>query len=164
MERKIFTYKMIECLYTEAMVLADEARSYFKSEFREDYGQVHADRRIQMSCESLRVTTRLMHSIAWLLNQKALLAGELDEHDLRNHNRTLGRALPSDPDTVSVMPKAAQKLVADSEALYNRLIALEKAQNIKQCNDARMEREADCKTAVHDMHQQISNKLLGHFA
>ena len=35
--------------------------------------------RVSFSCESLRVTTRLMHVIAWLLTRRAVTRGELTE-------------------------------------------------------------------------------------
>src|SRR5918998_3453475 len=71
------TPKLIDSLYVEAMVLADEARSYFDSCGRDDRLALDPVDRVGFSCESLKVTTRLMHVIAWLLTQRAVAAGEL---------------------------------------------------------------------------------------
>jgi regulator of CtrA degradation len=71
------TPKLVDALYTEAMILADEARSYFDRDPLS--GGFAPEVSVAFSCESLKVTTRLMHSIAWLLNQKALRAGELSQ-------------------------------------------------------------------------------------
>ena len=71
------TPKLVDSLYVEAMVLADEARSYFDSAARDDRLGLEPVDRVGFSCESLKVTTRLMHIIAWLLTQRAVTAGEL---------------------------------------------------------------------------------------
>ncbi len=113
------TPKLLDSLYTEAMLLADEARSYF------DRGQlpgnVSAEISVAFSCESLKVTTRLMHSIAWLLNQKALRAGEISQNDAYSDARDLGYSPASDGFQVGRFPEEAQTLIAASEDLYFRL-------------------------------------------
>src|ERR1700761_9232681 len=57
--------KLVDSLYVEAMLLADEARSYFDVNGRAERDALPALYRIGFSCEALRVTTRLMHIIAW---------------------------------------------------------------------------------------------------
>ena len=58
---------LIDALYIEAMLLADEARSYFDEVGRAEREMLDPLVRVGFSCESLKVTTRLMHVIAWLL-------------------------------------------------------------------------------------------------
>ena len=120
-----FTAKLIESLYVEAMVLADEVRSYFELSAQQQGLDTHDEVRIDMSCESLRVTTRLMHSIAWLLNQKAFFAGELSMTQLRGRSRSLGRCTSSDPFVVARLPGEAQMLVHETQHLLDRLVRLE---------------------------------------
>lgn len=120
-----FTAKLVESLYIEAMVLADEARSYFELSHSDQGLGADNEVRIDMSCESLRVTTRLMHSIAWLLNQKAYFAGELSEHQLRSRSRSLGKCTASDPFVVARLPAEAQRLVRETQHLLDRLMRLE---------------------------------------
>src|SRR3990170_3001949 len=91
------TPKLIDSLYVEAMVLADEARSYFDRHGREDRDSLDPLLRVGFSCESLKVTTRLMHVIAWLLTQRAVEAGELTRAQARRPARRLGEAAESDP-------------------------------------------------------------------
>ena len=67
MTERQLTPKLIDGLYVEAMVLADEARSYFDTGGRDDRLALDPLDRVGFSCESLKVTTRLMHVIAWLL-------------------------------------------------------------------------------------------------
>ncbi len=113
------TPKLLDSLYTEAMLLADEARSYFDRD--QLSGNLSPEISVAFSCESLKVTTRLMHSIAWLLNQKALRAGELSQFDADSDARDLGYAPASDSGQVERFPREAQSLIAASEDLYFRL-------------------------------------------
>jgi regulator of CtrA degradation len=113
------TPKLLDSLYTEAMLLADEARSYFDRD--QLSGNLSPEISVAFSCESLKVTTRLMHSIAWLLNQKALRAGELSQFDADSDARDLGYAPASDGYQVERFPQEAQSLIASSEDLYFRL-------------------------------------------
>jgi regulator of CtrA degradation len=113
------TPKLLDSLYTEAMLLADEARSYFDRD--QLSGNLSPEISVAFSCESLKVTTRLMHSIAWLLNQKALRAGELSQFDADSDARDLGYAPASDGYQVERFPPEAQSLIAASEDLYFRL-------------------------------------------
>ncbi len=113
------TPKLIDSIYTEAMVLADEARSYFDSERAREIGP--AEVAIAFSCESLKVTTRLMHVIAWLLNQKAIRAGEIHPSDELRKLDELGYAPASDDWMVCRMPEEARVLILASEDLYYRV-------------------------------------------
>ena len=73
--------RIIEALYAEALVLADEVRASFDTSMRSpsragDAGEDEDLARIAMSCEALRSTTRMMHALAWLLNHRAYFNGE----------------------------------------------------------------------------------------
>jgi regulator of CtrA degradation len=113
------TPKLIDSLYVEAMVLADEARSYFDSDHARDIGP--AEVAVAFSCESLKVTTRLMHVIAWLLNQKAIRAGEIHPADTMSRLDELGYAPATDDWMVCRMPQEARTLILASEDLYYRV-------------------------------------------
>lgn len=113
------TPKLLDALYTESMLLADEARSYFDRD--QLAGNLSPEISVAFSCESLKVTTRLMHSIAWLLNQKAYRAGELSQNEADSEARDLGYAPASDDFQVGRFPEVAQALIAASEDLYFRL-------------------------------------------
>lgn len=116
---------LIESLYTEAMVLADEARGYFESAGQEQRHQLDPLSRIGYSCESLKTTTRLMHVIAWLLTQRAINAGEISEQEAGSHDRLLGDAVPSDAAVCAKLPDQARLLIASSEQLYKRTLRLQ---------------------------------------
>lgn len=119
------TPKLIGSLYTEAMVLADEARSYFDRQGREERDSLDPILRVGFACESLKVTTRLMHIIAWLLTQRAVEAGELSLLDARRPTRRLGEAPASDDAVVAKLPDAARSLIEASRDLFARVERLD---------------------------------------
>ena len=118
--------KLIDSLYVEAMVLADEARSYFDRNGREERESLDPIVRVGFSCKSLKVTTRLMHVIAWLLTQRAVEAGELSRAQARRPARRLGEAPDSD-EACSPLPESALALIQASHELYARVERLDEA-------------------------------------
>ncbi len=115
------TPKLVDSLYTEAMLLADEARAYFDRNGRDDRMGLDPIVRVGFSCESLKVTTRLMHIIAWLLTQRAVHAGELTEAQARRPQRHLGHAPDADPEVLAKLPESALALIQASIDLYDRV-------------------------------------------
>ncbi|BAV64361.1 hypothetical protein SCLO_1013210 [Sphingobium cloacae] len=117
--------RLVDSLYVEAMVMADEARSYFDSDALP--GDLTGDplQRVAFACESLKVTTRLMHVIAWLLSQRAWQRGEIGDADMRDEKYRLGAAAQSDPALVADFPFAARSLVEASQELYERVARLQ---------------------------------------
>jgi regulator of CtrA degradation len=118
--------QIVEGLYCEALVLADEVRAAFSLSQRTDPPGRDEDLvRIALSCEGLRTTTRIMHALAWLLNQRSFLMGELTEFQLRRHGR-LSRDLRShDPENLALLPRETRDLVAETERFYRRLMRLD---------------------------------------
>jgi regulator of CtrA degradation len=119
------TSRLIDSLYTEAMILADEARSYFDDAGRGDRATLQPFARVGFACESLKVTTRIMHIIAWLLTQRAIESGEIPDRDGRRPERRLGKAQESDAAVVTQLPNAAQRLINVSADLYARVRRLD---------------------------------------
>ena len=115
------TSRLIDSLYTEAMLLADEARSYFDDIGRDERSQLEPFARVGFACESLKVTTRIMHIVAWLLTQRALESGEIPVLDGRRPERRLGNAQDSDQTVVEQLPDVAQRLINASAELYARI-------------------------------------------
>ncbi|HWJ59493.1 MAG TPA: DUF1465 family protein [Sphingomicrobium sp.] len=115
------TSRLIDSLYTEAMLLADEARSYFDDAGRDERATLEPFARVGFACESLKVTTRIMHIVAWLLTQRAIETGELHAIQGRRPERRLGHAQDSDPAVLSVLPESARRLINASADLYARV-------------------------------------------
>lgn len=120
------TPKLVDTLYLEAMTLADEARSYFDREGASDRGRLDPVARVAFSCESLKVTTRLMHVVSWLLVQKAVQAGEISESDAGAPERRLGRASDSDDALrLAFLPPRSREIIDRSRDLYDRIARLD---------------------------------------
>jgi regulator of CtrA degradation len=124
-DRTRITPRLIESLYTEAMLLADEARTYFDREGRDERSQLDPFVRVGFACESLKVTTRVMHIVAWLLTQRAVETGEIAPNSAGRPERRLGHAAESDAEVVVQLPPAAQRLVTASAELYARVKRLD---------------------------------------
>lgn len=119
------TPRLIESLYTEAMLLADEARTYFDEAGRGERADLDPFVRVGFACESLKVTTRIMHIVAWLLTQRAVESGEIRPGSASRPERRLGHAGDSDPAVIEQLPAAAQRLVNASADLYARVRRLD---------------------------------------
>jgi regulator of CtrA degradation len=117
---------IIEALYTEALVLADEVRAVFAAGVREPVTGEDAFVRLALSTEGLKTTTRMMHVLAWLLNQRALFSGELSENQVRLHG-----ALPpdraADESQLALLEPETRELIADTERLHRRIARLDEA-------------------------------------
>ncbi len=117
--------RLVDSLYVEAMVMADEARGYFDRQGDADRDSLDLHARIGFSCESLKVTTRLMHVIAWLLTQRAWQRGEIGAAALADPKYHLGEAAPTAAAAIAGFPFAARALVEGSTDLYNRVARLQ---------------------------------------
>src|SRR5213082_2730939 len=114
------TSRLIDSLYTEAMLLADEARSYFDDAGRGERAGLQPFARVGFACESLKVTTRIMHIVAWLLTQRAIESGEIPGRDGRRAERRLGHAQETDAAVVAALPPSAQRLINSGAHLCAR--------------------------------------------
>ena len=126
------TPRLIDSLYTEAMVLAGEARACSDEPGGAARQLPEPLPRLGFACESLKVTTRIMHIVAWLLTQKAVESGEIRSSDGRRPERRLGNANDSDPKVVDQLPEAAQRLINASADLYSRIKRLDEGQLIEE--------------------------------
>lgn len=117
--------QVVEELYEETLLLADEARAAFDMRGR-DPGESEADAgRIALSIEGLRTTTRLMNLLAWLLNQRAYFAGELSEAQVKRCG-ALAQDRSSDPVQMAQLELATRALIRDSERLFARAERLDR--------------------------------------
>ncbi len=122
--------KLVDSLYVEAMLLADEARGYFDEVGRDERDALDAMNRVAFACELLKVTTRLMHIIAWLLTQRAVDAGELAPRDALSPSRRLGAAPETSDAMLATMPPQAVTIMLTSMDLYRRVERLDSALDI----------------------------------
>lgn len=121
---------IIEALYSEALILADEVRAVFALGARAGYLDTpngeDATARLALSTEGLKTTTRMMHVLAWLLNQRAFFSGELSEGQVRR-NGTLPSDRAADPNALAVLEPETCELIAETERLHRRISRLDAA-------------------------------------
>jgi regulator of CtrA degradation len=114
--------------FDETMTLMVEARSYLSA------GEV-IDRRaagpiigLRMSCEAMRVTSRLAQVMAWLMMQKAIHQGEITpEQAVRDECRLSGAEVCLDRSFCGdeSLPRTLLSLMDRSHRLYVRVVRLE---------------------------------------
>ncbi|WP_294305555.1 DUF1465 family protein [uncultured Sphingomonas sp.] len=120
-----FHAKLIDGLYVDAMALAEAARGYYDGIGRDERDELDPLVRVAFSCESLKVTTRLMHVIAWVLTQRAVEAGEIDWAEARQPIRRLGASPDTDDTQLAAMPEPARRLTQASLDLHRRVERLD---------------------------------------
>lgn len=119
---------IVHALYLDALALAEETRSAFDLSGRlEAVGEGGELMRVALSCEALRTTTRMMHAIAWLLNQRAYLEGELSEFQLRRHGRLPPNQCDADSAQLALLDPALQDLVQRTQRFHARIARLDRA-------------------------------------
>lgn len=117
---------IIEALYSEALLLADEVRAVFALGTRDPIEGDDTMVRLALSTEGLKTTTRMMHVLAWLLNQRAYFSGELSERQVRLHG-TLPADRPSDPEQLKLLEEPTCELIEETERLHQRIARLDEA-------------------------------------
>ncbi|CAM3144913.1 DUF1465 domain-containing protein [Sphingomonas antarctica] len=137
--------RLIDSLYTEAMLLGDEARGYFGEPCHTARDALLALDRMHFSIEALKITTRLMHILSWLLTQRAVDAGEISPQMALAQTHRLAPAIDSDPAIVAALPDEARALAEGSIELYRRV--------------QRLDDSLDAKTAGSNPAHQLLDRL-----
>lgn len=133
--------RLRDTLYSEAMLLADEARGYFDELGRRDSAHLDPAARVQFSCESLKVTARVMHAVAWLLTRRAVDAGEIAPVVAALPAHRLGDAPDTDAAALDSLPERARALVEASIDLHRRIALLDQALDAPTDSPARAMQE-----------------------
>ena len=142
---------IIEALYSEALVLADEVRATFAIGGNDNMGESNDDFRLALSSEGLKCTTRMMHVLAWLLNQRAYFSGDLDEQQLRRHGR-LPDDRPSRPENLEWLEPATCALIEETMYLHRRIARLDMAWSDN----------FETQPVVRSLHERINRELMQH--
>ena len=117
---------IIEALYSEALMLADDVRAVFALGAREPEPGEDTRARLALSAEGLKTTTRMMHILAWLLNQRAYFSGELSENQVRRHS-ALPADRPADPEALAALEPETRALIGETEKLHEHIARLDEA-------------------------------------
>ena len=115
--------------YEDAFRLVLEARRYLGERGDNDARGLDVPGALAYSVESMRLTARLTHIMAWLLAVRAHHDGELtaaqlaeDRWRLGGHEVCLDEGMASEGE----LPRALDDLLARSEALYRRIDRLDR--------------------------------------
>lgn len=76
--------------YDEALSLLTEARNYVADGYGREAKTQSANLRMAQCCETMRLTARLTHVMAWLLAQRAVHAGEITLEESVSEKFSLG--------------------------------------------------------------------------
>ena len=113
--------RLVESLYTQSLLLAEDVRDYFDEAGRVERASLAPLERVRLSCESLKITTRLMQIMGWLLTQRLVQAGKLDEVNVSKSQRRLGIGPLTEQQTFSSMPVRARYLITMSITLHQQV-------------------------------------------
>jgi len=142
---------IIESLYSEALVLADEVRAVFA--LAQDSSPIIASDRLKLalSAEGLKTTTRMMHVLAWLLNQRAHFSGEMSQESLRRHGRLPADRRPREED-LELLEPATRELIMETVHLHRRIARLDHAWS----------EGFETRPDIHMMHEKLGRAMLRH--
>ncbi|MBF0561054.1 MAG: DUF1465 family protein [Alphaproteobacteria bacterium] len=122
--------------YKETMSLLVEARNYVAFVEWRERQKLPIPGQLILSCESLRITSRLTQVMAWLLLQRAVQNGELSLEEACGDEHRLGGdrvCLESNPAADKALPDGIRSLLDRSRSLYCRVRRLEEMINQKVC-------------------------------
>ncbi len=105
--------------------MADEIRLAFDTDAITEERNADEKFRFAFSVEGLRATTRVMHTLAWLINFRAFLDGELTELHVRRHSR-LPKDRPPESTNLALLDSDTKDLVLASQHLHARVERLER--------------------------------------
>jgi len=144
--------RIVEGLYCEALVLSDEVRQAFTLSGRMEVVAGEEDAAsIALSCEALRTTTRMMHSVAWLLNHRAFFNGELSEFQLHRYGKLVDHP-DSDPARLALLEPETRDLIEATERFHARL---------KRIDASWRERDPNAPSAVAALRERLARSARG---
>lgn len=114
--------------YDETIDLMIEARNYMSYVDNRSREQTDAIASLRLSCEAMRVTSRLTQVMAWLMMQRAVQEGEITANEaISEPNRLSGVAVCLDVSFANddSLPRGLKSLLSRSHRLYLRIVHLE---------------------------------------
>ena len=123
------TALFVSTTYDDTVAMIDEVTDYLTNRAERDRKAIPETAAAAFAGESIRLTTRLMQVMAWLLNQRAVQAGELSVEEARQPSRRLGNVkvcLGAPYRGAQLLPMKLQDMLERSEDLFRRVLRLDK--------------------------------------
>jgi len=152
------TDQRIDATYREALDLAVQARAYIAERADTRRGlQTAGEADAVYAAETMRMSTRIMHVVAWVMNRKAVYAGEIDRAAALAPDRRLGgesvcRAAPVGD--LRLLPAPVQEMIALSCDLYERAARLERLLDDAGAEDSEA---AASEPVIHKLWREIED-------
>lgn len=118
----------LEKSYDEAMALVHAAAQYLEGVGKAERAALPDPLRAVFTGESLRMTTRLMQAVAWLMTQRALAAGEITAAEaMAPAQRLSGREVCLAPPLAGSeeLPATLVGMLQESRRIYERIARIE---------------------------------------
>ncbi|MDA5194890.1 DUF1465 family protein [Govanella unica] len=118
----------LERAFGEAMILVQQTACYLEHDGVADRDRLAESGRTVFTGEALRVTTRLMQAVAWLLVHRAVAQGEMTADEGLSPGRRLGgREICLGPamSGAEALPDRLRELLGASRQIYERVARLE---------------------------------------
>ncbi|GAB4128018.1 MAG: hypothetical protein Kow00104_13350 [Rhodothalassiaceae bacterium] len=115
--------------HREALALAREASAVIADRARVTRFTMSMEGQAIYAAETLRMSSRILHVVAWTLNRKAVAAGEISESEAAAPSRRLGGeevCLAEPVGDLGLLPPPIRHLIETSGALYERVLRLER--------------------------------------
>lgn len=137
--------------YDETVEMIEEMTEYLTGQAELDRKSLPDNTVAAYAGESIRLTTRLMQVMAWLLNRRAVQNGEITAAEALHASRRLGsRRICLGPPFkgADMLPERLRILSKRSESLFRRVVRLEE-----------LLRHGTARNPVHYLQQDLSGKL-----
>ncbi|HBN22546.1 MAG TPA: hypothetical protein DD412_04850 [Holosporales bacterium] len=128
-----FSSILYDNTYSETLTLLTKAEKFLKSYSLQRAQEPNEVRDMRINCEMTRVTARLTQIMAWLLAQKAFLAGEIaleeassEKYMIKSDPFCLANSINGQEEHY---PLPMRELLVDSLGLYKRIQALSQRMN-----------------------------------
>jgi regulator of CtrA degradation len=126
--------EQFDLVFKQGMALVERTASYLEGPGRAEAKRLPAPANVLYASESMRLTTRLLDLASWLLIRRALKEGEISETEAQKKRSSVslhGPAKQSHVQGYDTLPQGMRDLVTESYALYDRIIRLDRALNLK---------------------------------
>ncbi len=130
---KKFSSILYDNTYTETLDLLTKSESFLRHYSSQRAQEPDQVRDLRVNCEMTRVTARLTQVMAWLLAQKASLAGEITAEEacskkylIRDDPFCLSNSINGQEDEY---PLPIRELLIESLGLYKRILVLSQQMN-----------------------------------